>query len=201
MRTTILTILFCITVLSSQAQWSEKNTTPQKHFLYTSGDYVMGQNNGGNLGLSYIYDEKYSISIGYSATNKVEQSLPMEYLKSAENLTPINDDIPFKNFEDLHILVGRVINLNTSNTLRILLQGGPGISNYREPIFNITGDQYFHTTQTTKKLCFILNPKLELPLSCTLGFSVGPMYVVNNEQSYIGVGVGLMYGVLRNSKM
>ncbi|WP_346859282.1 hypothetical protein [uncultured Draconibacterium sp.] len=201
MKAIVIIIFFTAMVLGSSAQWADRDLSPQKHFLYTSGDYVMGQNNGGNLGLSYIYNDKYSISIGYSATNKVEQSLPSEYLKSAEALTPINDDMPFKNFEDLHIMVGRVINLNASSTMRLLLQGGPGISNYREPIFNVSGDQYYHSTQTTKKLCFIVNPKLELPLSCTLGFSVGPMYVVNNAQSYFGLGVGLMYGVLRNSKI
>uniref|UniRef100_UPI0032175200 hypothetical protein n=1 Tax=uncultured Draconibacterium sp. TaxID=1573823 RepID=UPI0032175200 len=198
MKLLVLSILFCIVTLSIQAQWSDNNKSPQKHFLYTSGDYIVGQSNGGNLGLSYMYNNKYSISIGYAATKKVEQPIPKEFLKSGTELIPIIPDQPFQNFEELHLMVGRVFNLN--KRARILLQGGPGISNYREPDFKVSGNEYSHVMQTSKKLCLVVNPKVELPLLCTLGCSVGPIFVMNNEYKYMGLGIGLMYGVLRNDK-
>lgn len=200
MKTLILSILFFAVATNIQAQWNHNDTAPQKHFLYTSGEYIVGESNGGNLGLNYIFDNKYSLSIGYVATNKADRTLPDQYLKSTEKLVAINPNQPFQNLEDFHLLLGRVINLTENNNIRLILQGGPGISNFREPIFTVTGNQYNHTIQTTKKLCFVLNPKIELPLSSTLGFSVGPMIVINNEEKYAGIGIGLMYGVLRNGK-
>ncbi|MCY1719667.1 hypothetical protein OU798_04900 [Prolixibacteraceae bacterium Z1-6] len=195
MRSLVLFILFCTMAVSTQAQWSYKDRYKVKHFLYTSGDVIMGQSYGGNLGLSYVYNNKHTINVGFAATNKVGQPLPEEYLKSGEELISTSSNEAFQNFEDLHIMIGQIFYVNKK--IRILLQGGPGISTHRNPIFEVTDHQYSHKMQTTKKLCLVVNPKLELPFCCSLGFSAGPLLVLNNYKNYFGVGIGLMYGITR----
>lgn len=184
----------------SQAQWSYKFMSQEKHFFYGSGEYVMGKCNGGNVGLNYVYNSKYTVRVGYSATNKSACSLPANYLKSATELIPLNNAEPFQNLENLHLLFGRAFNLNKSNSIRFVFQGGPGLSTFREPDFTISGREYDYDMKSTQKICLVLNPKIELPLCCTIGCSVGPMLVMNNSQTYIGAGIGIMYGIIGKGK-
>lgn len=156
----------------------------------------MGKTNGANLGLNYIYNNKLSINLGYSATNKTDSHLPDEYLKSAENYQLVNSTEPFENFESLHLMFGRIFTLTKSNSIRFLLQGGPGISTIREPEYNFSGNQYSYDTKASKKISLVLNPKIEVPVCCSIGVSVGPMIVLNDSQKYIGAGIGIMYGIV-----
>lgn len=196
MKTITLILLCCIATLASQAQWSKNHKSNNKHFFYTSGQFIMGESNGGDLGLNYVYNNKLTISFGYSATGKSNSTLPDEYLKSGTDYIPTNSVEPFQNFEDFHLMIGRAFRLNKKSSIRLLLQGGPGITTSREPEFTINGNQYDYQMQSSKKISLVLNPKIELPLCCTVGCSVGPMIIVNGTQQYIGAGIGIMYGVV-----
>lgn len=170
----------------------------QKHFLYTSGDYIVGETNAGNLGLNYVYNNKYLLNIGYSASAKAESSLPEELTKSGKILSPAYHTDPFQNHENIHIMIGRILNLNRNKTVRIIIQGGPGISTSRKPKYSVIGNKYHYKMKATQSPCLTINPKLEMPFCSTLGFSLGPLLIVSSEQKYIGAGLGIMYGVLRN---
>ena len=197
MKTIILILLCCIVTLASEAQWTNKyKSNSNKHFFYTSGQYIVGESNGGNLGLNYIYNKKLSISIGYAATSKTTIGLPDEYLKSGVEYTSANEVDPFQNLENFHLMLGRAFSLNKKSSIRLLLQGGPGLTTAREPEFVISGTQYDYQMKSSKKVSLVLNPKIELPLCCTVGCSVGPMIVVNGSQQYFGAGIGIMYGIV-----
>lgn len=198
MKLTIITILFFVINLASYAQWDYNQPTKAKHFLYTSGEYIVSKNNSGNIGLNYVYNNKYSVNIGYSASSKSQIGMPLDFLKSGKDLTPTYQKKPFENFENFHIMFGRIVNLSSNNTIRLLLQGGPGIANYREPEFNLQDNAYDYTTKISKKMCFIVNPKIELPLTASLGLSAGPMLIVNSHKQYFGAGIGVMYGLIKN---
>lgn len=187
--------------LASNAQWTQKHSPAQKHYLYSTGEYVVGEEQAGNIGLSYSYNNKYTISVGYSATFKSPVSAPDAFLKSGTELTLANPDEPFENTENLHLMVGRIFDLNKKGNLRVVLQGGPGIATSREPEFNLTtsGDQYYFKTIASKKISLILNPKVEMPLLYSVGCSVGPMVVINNNRTYIGAGIGIMYGLIKQN--
>ncbi|MDX8340715.1 hypothetical protein SLH46_16075 [Draconibacterium sp. IB214405] len=200
MKTLLFTTIFCLTALVSLAQWDGQPAVTKKHNLYSSGEYVVGEQQAGNIGLSYTYNNKYILSMGYTATFKSTVTPTAEFLKSASNLSPATTSVPFENTENLHMMVGRIFDLNKKSSVRLVLQGGPGISTFREPEFNLTqsGDQYNFETQTSKKFSLVLNPKVELPLYSSLGCSVGPMVMVNSNQTYIGAGIGIMYGLIKN---
>ncbi len=170
----------------------------QKHFLYTSGDVMVGETNGGKLGLNYVYNNKYLLNIGYSATNKTSAALPADYTKSGtEQSEALIGDGAFQNIENFHLMVGRFFNLNQKNTVRILLQGGPGVLTSRKPEFIGSGGQSDYSIKASQFPSLTLNPKLEFPFLYALGVSVGPMIIVSSEQNYYGAGIGFMYGIIR----
>ncbi len=185
--------------LASQAQWSYRFLSSQKHYLYSSGEYVVGEKQAGNIGLNYTYNNRYTLSVGYSATFKSAASPTDEFLKSGTNLSPASSAEPFQNSEILHMMVGRIFDINKKRSIRVLLQAGPGISTFREPEFNLlkSTNQYNFKTAASKKISFVVNPKIEMPLCCTVGCSVGPMVIVNSNQTYFGAGIGLMYGLIK----
>ncbi len=200
MKTITLLLVCCIAALASQAQWSYKFSSHDKHFLYTSGQYIVGKCNGGSLGLNYVYNNKLTVSLGYSASNKETCSMPDEYLKSGIEYMPTSGVEPFQNNENIHIMLGRVFSLNKKSSIRFLLQGGPALSTVRAPEYEISGMQYDYQMKSSQKVSLVFNPKIELPLCCMIGFSVGPMIVINDTQQYIGAGIGLMYGIVGRGK-
>lgn len=200
MKTLLLITIFSLLTMGTRAQWVDKSEATKKHNLYSSGEYVVGEQQAGNIGLNYTYNNKYTVCVGYTATFKSIVTPGGEFLKSGTTLTPVNSSEPFENTENLHMMVGRIFNLNQKKSIRIVFQGGPGISTFREPEFNLleSGNQYYFETKTSKKLSLVFNPKIEMPLYATLGCSVGPMMVINSNQTYIGAGIGIMYGLIRN---
>ncbi|HPF50731.1 MAG TPA: hypothetical protein PK335_04105 [Draconibacterium sp.] len=195
MKKLVLIIIAVLFTIVSNAQWSYKFLSNERHFLYTSGDFIVGNQNSGQISLNYVYNTKYIINFGYSATTKDEASLPNEILKSATELIPAFSTPAFTNSENLHLMVGRVFNLNREGTFRVLLQGGPGFYTKRAPAFTVKSNMYDYQMESSKELCFVLNPKVEIPLG-TIGISAGPMAVLNQNEKYIGAGVGIMYGIL-----
>lgn len=199
----ILTFFFFI-FSNVFGQWSNKFSSrwSEKHFLYASGDVMVGNYNGGDLGINYIFDGKYSVKFGFSATNKQSASQPLDFLKSSENEIPPNFNLPSENLENFHIMIGRVISLNSKENFRIILQGGPGLCNARIPTNwqwqdnNLYQANYNYDIQIKKEISLILNPKIEFPLSSLVGFSFGPMIMISERQSFFGAGIGIMYGII-----
>lgn len=200
MKTLLLITVFSIVTLISHAQWTDKPSSTTKHNLYSTGEYVVGGEQAGKIGMSYTYNNKYILSVGYSATFKSTVTPSDNFLKSATPLTPVTSAEPFENSENLHMMLGRIFNLNEKKNLRVVLQAGPGITTFREPEFAMVNasNQYNFETKTSKKLSLVLNPKIEIPLHSTVGCSVGPMVLVNSNQTYIGAGIGIMYGLIAN---
>nr|WP_321355143.1 hypothetical protein [uncultured Draconibacterium sp.] len=201
MKTLLLISVFSFVTLVTFAQRSDKPAATKQHNLYSSGEYVVGNQQAGNIGMSYTYNNKYIVSVGYTATFKSAVSPSDNFLKSGSNITPATSAEPFENTENLHMMMGRILDLNERKNIRIVLQAGPGIATFREPEFTMvnSNSQYNFETKTSKKLSLVLNPKLEMPLHSTIGCSVGPMVVVNSNQTYIGAGIGIMYGLISNN--
>lgn len=200
---TLVVLIFCFFIVNTtSAQWSNKYKYSKKHYLYTTGDVVVGNYKGGCLGINYIYNDKYSLQFGFSATSKEVSSLPSGYLKSSENQIPSNYNLPNENLESFNLMLGRVFNLDSKKKVRIIVQGGPGFSTIREPVFGETNDSnlnevnYSSGFQKKRKLSLIINPKIEFPIAYIVGFSVGPMLIVNDERTFLGVGIGFMYGII-----
>jgi len=196
MKTLLLIAAISFITYTSQAQWSFRFLSQERHFLYSSGDYIVGNQNGGKVSLNYVYDNKYTVNVGFSATMKDEAQLPNEILKSATELIPANAAPAFTNSENIHLMVGRVFNLNEAKTIRFILQGGPGILTNRAPVYTIKSNMYEYENEISKNMCLVVNPKIEIPIASAIGISAGPLAVINQDTKYFGAGIGIMYGII-----
>lgn len=205
MKTLVLLTVFTLNATLAHTQWSSnylKNRT-NDHYLFGSGDIIAGNYKGGDIGINYIYNNKFSIKLGFSISEKLVTTLPQDLLKSGQTLSSIGLKAPNENFENIHLLFGRVFSLDKKNKLRLTMQGGPGISAIREPEFsnnenniNPSHSDYSISYQRTSHLSVIVNPKIEFPFASVLGLSVGPMVIVNEERTFWGTSIGLMYGIV-----
>jgi hypothetical protein len=197
----IIFLLVCILFIHiASAQWSNKwlSHTNHKHLLYTHGDVMVGTNSGGNLGMSFVYNRKYSVELGFSASsNKVLPAFP-GMLKSA-SISESADIIasPEEMLENYHMMVGRHFYLNSKGTFRLVVQGGPGVSvvNTKSAVTKSTGYTVIPTVRTSD-FSVMMNSKFEFPISKLIGFSAGPTLLVNHERKYFTMGVGFIYGII-----
>lgn len=159
---------------------------------------MVGNKSGGNLGLSFVFNSKYSVEIGYSASsNKVLPTFP-DVLKSA-NKSESADIIasPNEMLENYHMMMGRHFNLNSKGTFRLVVQAGPGMSviNTKAPVAKSTGYTVIPTVRTND-FSVMMNSKFEFPISKLIGFSAGPTLLMNHDRKYFSMGVGFIYGII-----
>lgn len=186
---------------SAKAQWSHEwlKNPKNKHLLYTNGDLMVGNSSGGNLGMSFVYNAKYSIQVGYSAAAD-QFKTPLSGLKSASKSNANEVKNPIQQMENFNVMFGRHFNLNAKETTRFVLQGGPGMSVMMEwlEIQSGSGSNSIinKKLEETKDFSLMINSKFEFPITNLLGFSAGPTLIVNHDKSFLAFNVGFMYGIL-----
>lgn len=201
MKRLILLSVFLFIICTASAQWSYDwlNTSKNKHLLYVNGDLMVGSNSGGNMGMSFVYDGRYSVEVGYSATSNQFNS-PISRLKSAGKSNTSNVISPMLMMENFNIMAGRHFNMNKNETIRFVLQGGPGMSAMMEwkqlqPAGN-TNSLPDSEMVKTKHVTFMVNSKFEFMITDLLGFSAGPTLIMNKDKRFMTFGIGFMYGVI-----
>jgi hypothetical protein len=203
MKKLILISIFTFLLFTTQAQWSgEWLSKDNKHLLYANGDLMVGNNSGGNVGLCFVYDSKFSVEVGYSAgSNQISSKFPV--LKSGSTSEMENQKTPAEMMENFNIMFGRHFNLNSKETIRFILQGGPGMSSMmnwmNEQQGSSTSDFVRYELESTKDISITINSKFEFPITDLFGFSVGPTLILNHEKSFLSFSVGFMYGVISKS--
>lgn len=203
MKKIFLFSIFAFLINTSQAQWSQEwLSKDNEHLLYANGDLMVGNNSGGNLGFCFVFKSKYSFEVGYSAgANQINSKLPL--LKSGSKSNAENQIIPAEMMQNFNIMFGRQINLNPKESIRFVLQGGPGISMMmkwmNEQQSNGPINFVKNELQSTKDLSFMINSRFEFPITDLFGFSLGPTLIFNHEKSYLSFSVGFIYGVITKS--
>jgi hypothetical protein len=191
--------LFLINVVS--AQWSSewRLSSKNKHLLYANGDLMVGTSSGGNLGMSFVYDGKYSVEVGYSAISN-QFNMPNLGLKSAAKSNAADKIIPGQMMENFNFMAGRHFNMNTNKTIRFVLQGGPGMSVMMDlrDILSGSNSKSFTTTKMikTKDFSLMVNSKFEFLITDLIGFSAGPTLIMNHDKRFLTFSAGVMYGII-----
>ena len=203
MKKLVFLSICLLIVTASQAQWSNQwNSKENEHLLYASGDLMVGNNSGGNLGLSFVYKSKLSVEVGYSAgSSQIGNQIPI--LKSATKSNAENIPATNEMMENFNIMLGRHFNLNSKETIRFVLQGGPGMSMMMnlmngQPSNNLNDNTKNEFTRT-KYFSFIVGSKFEFPITDLFGFSAGPTLILNHEKRYMSFNVGFIYGIISKS--
>jgi hypothetical protein len=203
MKKLVFLLICLLNITTTNAQWSQQwRTKENEHLLYANGDLMVGNSSGGNLGLSFVYKSKLSVEVGYSAgSNQIGNQVPI--LKSAVKSNAENKPGSSEMMENFNLMVGRHFNLNSKETIRFVLQGGPGMS----MMMNMADDQqsnnendYSKNVLTrTKDFSFIVGSKFEFPITDLFGFSAGPTVILNHEKRYMSFNVGFIYGIISKS--
>ncbi len=200
----LILLFFCAFIINiAQAQWShEWQTKDNEHLLYASGDLIAGNISGGNLGLNFVYKSKFSLEVGYSAgSNQINNQIPI--LKSAIKSNADNVLNPNEMMENFNIMFGRHFNLNPKETIRFIIQGGPGMSMMMNWLNESSDTQTNNFSKNqlirTKDFSFSISSKFEFPINDLFGFSAGPTVILNHEKRYMNFSVGFIYGIITKS--
>ena len=189
----LLICLFLVKITNAQFSNEWLNNTHNKHLLFANGDVMSGNNVGGGLGLSFVLNQKISLQVGYSATTNQFNTPVADMLKSGNN-SQTN-----KILENYHIMFGRYFVLNSKGSVRIVLQAGPGLSKIVESVQKGTEKEDKNEgfrISSTEYLSATFNSRIEFPITQLFGFSAGPTLIVNSNETYLGVSLGVMYGIL-----
>ena len=122
--------MICLLAINTaSAQWSNEWRVNRRnvHLLYVNGDLVIGNSSGGNLGMTFVYNAKYSMEVGYSAVAD-QFKTPLSGLKSASKSNTNEFIRPVQMMENFNFMIGRHFNINSKERIRFVIQGGPGMS-------------------------------------------------------------------------
>ncbi|WP_046758105.1 hypothetical protein [Kordia jejudonensis] len=188
-------LLLLLSAYSANAQFGEN------HAIYASSGLHAGNYFGLNSNIDYVYKEKYSFRIGYSIYIREPDSKPDDFsLGLFDALSLFNH---FDQLETYQIMVGRVYKFNKRGTIRLNLSIGLGLTNSREPenwqrtnsfLFSRNYNWDYNEFQN---ISFIINPKIEFPLTRYAGLAISPIFQINKDRTYFGIGLESMLGLLR----
>ena len=168
--------------------------------FFLSAEGVVGNYTGLNLNLNYQFRQRYSIAIGMDLFERDIQDLLPDYDARHE-------------VSDFHLLIGRAFP-SRKGKIRWNLAIGMAQSRSVPPkglqidegdLLDmiagnalVIGDRDVDVDYLeTNKFAFIINPKLEIPLSNVFGLSFSVIYMTNDVKPVIGAGIGLITGKLR----
>jgi len=125
-------------------------------------------------------------------------------LKSAIKSNTTNKITPGQMMENFNFMAGRHFNMNNNETIRFVLQGGPGMSVMMEwsdmpPGNNSNG---FMKTELIRNKDFTLmaNSKFEFLITDLIGFSAGPTLIMNHDKRYLTFSAVFMYGIISKNQ-
>ena len=198
MKLFVLFVVFYISTLQVNAQFSKN------HHIYSKVGFNVGTHLGGEIYLSYVFKEKYSLDIGVNHYIQTSRIRPNDYQSGLLSFLSLDWSDGNDIYKDAQILVGRVILMN--ETTRFNIKAGIGYTQVNHavnftPISNaILGPNYSYERHQFYTTSFILNPIFEITSSQIAGFYLSSIFIVNKETIVFGFGFGLMYGLLRSPR-
>ncbi|WP_372948420.1 hypothetical protein [Mariniphaga sp.] len=201
MKRTIIISLFIFSIEWVHAQFAEN------HAIYLSQELNFGNYIGLNADLNYVYNERFSLKIGYNGNIRKPKSQPEDYSSGLIKVMILGLENPYDQIENYQIAFGKIDRLNKSGTIRINFLVGIGYTIIREPENwqKIDDGSFFFENYTwnykrNNAASLIINPKIEFPFTSVFGLTVSPMLEINKYRVYYGVGIGTMLGLLRKRK-
>ena len=196
-------LLLILIILGSQlisAQNKEKDT------YYLTSEVNLGNYFGVDYAFNYIFKNKYSLKVGFSGNVKKPKSQPKDYSAGLNGLIGLATENPFDHFLNYRIDFGKIYKLNKKGTIRANISFGVGYSIIKEPenwqfvdheAWIYLGENYTYSYRKHNTMSFIINPKIEFPITKYFGLSSSPMIQLNKKRVYYGIGLGIMLGKLR----
>lgn len=187
--------------------FSSSNASAQEleeHLIYYSNEINLGNYLGYSGDVNYIYNEKYSAKLGFSANIRKSPNQPDNYTPGLVGVLTFGFSTARESIIETHLQVGRIYYLNSKRNTRLNAAIGIGytrvrtLENWQENTTGNLGSNYSYDKVKTKTASLIISPKLEFPLGQVFGFTISPTAIINSESNYYGVGLGYMIGLVRS---
>jgi len=182
------------------AQNSDINT------YYVTGELSLGNYVGLDYTINYIFKDTYALKLGFSGKIRKPKSAPEDYSGGLNSVFTAGIDFPYDHLLNYDLSFGKIYNFNDSHTIRLNFLIGIGYTIIKEPgnwqfvdndaTINLA-ENYSYTYRDYNTISFIINPKIEFPLSNFFGLSISPMLQFNKDRTYFGIGFGTMLGKLK----
>ncbi|WP_200979649.1 hypothetical protein [Echinicola sp. 20G] len=200
MKRVLFLLLYLVSAQSLYAQFFDNN------FIYSSGEIYGGNYLGGEIALNWVYKEKHAFKFGWVANAKTPENRPEDYKIGLIDALMLGTTKPYDLMETYQVGYGRIVPINPLGTIRANLSIGLAYSKLKKPTNwekvqdNFLAQNYTWEYERENHMSIVVSPKIEFPFSRYFGFTVGPILVMNKQETFVGIGAGTIMGLLRREK-
>lgn len=180
----------------AKAQFAEKN------WLYLNLGGVFGSHLGASVSADYVYNNKYSLEIGWEQYIRSSQNIPDDYSSGLAGLFLLNLFKPYEQSDVFQFQAGRVLILNESKSIRLNLMGGLAFTRIKDafdfsPVDSaFLAENYTYEFKKSNIISLVIAPRIEFATPI-YGISLSPRFIYNKDIVYFGLSFNHMIGVLR----
>jgi len=196
----ILLIISFLNISFVYAQIDKANS------VYLSTELNKGNYFGSDINLNFVFNDNISFTIGYFGASRKSSTLPSDYSAGLEGLITFGLKTPIDEFNNFQFGLGKIINLNRKETLRLNMIVGFGYSFIKEPynwqklnvpLLGFLSENYLYDINEINAISLTINPKLEIPIKNFYGLTLSPLIHINKQRSIFGIGIGTMIGYVK----
>lgn len=173
------------------------------HHFYGGMDAQVGNYVGVDMHINYVYNQHTSFQLGYAFLVRESEHKPADFAHGLEALVTWGVNEPFDEWHQIYATVGRIYPLNQKGSIRLNAQVGLSVSIRQEPVNFVytnqggVGPNYSWDEKSSTGVGLRVSPKIEFPFSRYYGLSLTPTFHWTQGHTYVGVGIGHIFGKIR----
>ena len=189
----VLFFLFIISKVNSQSLDT----------YYSELDLIVGNIVGAQLSMSYVWDNNYTINFSFTDFNQSSSSIPEDFRSGIIGAVTFGLIEPKERHRTYAINARKIIKLNEKKRTQLNLLVGIGITNSEIPTnWKKTssvgvGTNYTWDTTISNSRSIMIQPKYEYPFKKFAALSLSTLIIINRNDNYYGLCLGLQLGRLR----
>lgn len=193
----ILVLIFILLFFSGYAQLQENQ------LLYGNLEFSLGNYWGGNIGINFAVNNKFSLQLEYSGTSRTPKSIPSDYSIGLIDVFSLGTTTPKDRIQSVRFAAGKIQTINQPGTIRINLKAGISFLTVTKPTNWEKADVYFLTSnytwknKTTHQMGIVLKPEFEFLFANFAGIVVSPYCELTGNYNSVGVGIGMLLGKVK----
>jgi len=176
------------------------------NYYFISGELGVGNYFGADLNANIVFRQNISLTAGYSSFVRSAKSKPDDYYAGdIAILMFYTIPGPKDKLSNYQMLVGKIINFNSKEKVRLNLSFGIGYSeisyptNWKYTPSSSWSSNYSYEQSSTSTFSLILKPKVDFLLTRLFGLYISPTCILNRKDNlYFGLNTGVMFGKIRN---
>ena len=192
----IILIFLCFTV---KAQDTSKHP-----LFYVNGGLSMGNFSGGQAGINFAVENRFSLQLEYSGILRKAKEKPEDYSAGMLSIFVLFANGPVDKINSIRFMAGKIVTINPTGKTKLNLKAGFSYSTYSES-YNFIKDpaeglllvpNYSWDSRRTGMMGVIIKSELEHTISRIVGYSISPYVEISSEISSVGVAFNLLLGRL-----